>query len=241
MIRHKRIMSVLLVPCAWLLMVPGCSDKTFTTTSVAVPDDATPTAYLPLEVGLRVSYVVLEPGTGNFDVEVTDPVSVAGYRGFQIRRTDQATGGMSYCYRYAKGNAIFESDRPDEPGLRILEAPFVIGNRWDRYDTSITISAGGGVDPQDDGDTTIIDAHKRSPGAAYSTMTIVGLEDVVAMNGRSYGHCIKVAWPVNATTINYYWYAANIGLVKYEYGVSTQGTGSGYAAGVMTDYQIVKY
>jgi hypothetical protein len=218
MIRHKRIMSVLLVPCAWLLMVPGCSDKTFTTTSVAVPDDATPTAYLPLEVGLRVSY-----------------------GGFQIRRTEQATGGTSYCYRYAKGNAIFESDRPDEPGLRILEAPFVIGNSWDRYDTSITISAGGGVDPQDDGDTTIIDAHKRSPGAAYSTMTIVGLEDVVAMNGRSYGHCIKVAWPVNATTINYYWYAANIGLVKYEYGVSTQGTGSGYAAGVMTDYQIVKY
>ncbi len=223
------------------LITPGCSDKTLTSTAVDTNPDSGALAYLPLTDGWRVSYVFLEPESGQLDIEVADPVMVVGNPGFTVRKTDPNGPYSEVCYRYAKGDAIFESNSLHDPGVRILEAPFVIGNSWDRNDTSTTSSVitdlGGDSGDGTGGGVTF----KTKSDGSYSTMSIVSIEDVRALNDITYGHCIKVAWQTGPSTCDYYWYAPGIGLVKFEHDVDLLNLSADHTSGVMTDYQNVTY
>ena len=100
----KLIWLLLLIPIFLGIIIPGCSDKTFTSTTTAVSQNADPTAYLPLEQGLRVNYVILEPETRYYDVEVANPVSIAGnlqWRLGKIRVFDRTVKriGLVVCIR----------------------------------------------------------------------------------------------------------------------------------------------
>ena len=222
-----------------------CSDKTFTSTSTVISDNAKPTTFLPLEPGLRVSYIVSEPESQYYDLEVTNPANIAGNPGYAIRKTDRNTGETEIFYRYTKDNAIFESGSTSYPGVRILESPFVIGNSWDRFDNVTdagTIITGDIIiGDLDDDDILPGNTLKTIPGDGYSTMSIVGIESVEALNGISYGSCIKVAWQTDEYIYNYYWYAAGIGLVKYEQNCNLLAASDNRTVGVMTDYQVVQY
>ena len=249
MTSSKLIILLLLVPVFLGLALTACSDKTFTSESFSVSENALPVAYLPLEQGLRVGYAVLEPETRYFDIEITNPATIAGNPGFTIRKTDRSTGEIETFYRYTKDNAIFESGSTQYQGVRILESPFVVGNSWDRYDsgTDIVIDVVDDIvndileTNNGDGDINPGDLPKTYPGEGYTTMSIVGFDDIHSLNGNTYGHCLKVAWQTGEYTWNYYWYAAGIGLVKFEQNYSSLGASENTVVGVMTDYQIVKY
>ncbi len=234
---------VILAVSTFIAAMLGCSDRTYTSTSTAVSQDASPTAYIPTEEGWRVSYVLFDAETQNFDLEVTDPVIVAGNPGFTIRRTDRTTDRTITFYRYIKDNAVFESESLSDPGVRILESPFVIGNSWNRYDTSTTavvIDPGDGEE-YDDGDDGQGGSFKTKPDGAYSTMSIIAVESVEALNGITYGGCLKVAWQTGESIINYYWYAPGIGLVKFEQNVNLLTASTDHPTGLMSDYQLVEY
>jgi hypothetical protein len=246
----KIILLLLLIPIFLGLLIPGCSDKSFTTTGSEVYQNASPTAYLPLEKGLRVSYVILEPETRYYDIEVTNEVNIAGNSGYAIRQTDRNSGRINTFYRYEKDNAIFESGSTGYLGERILESPFVAGNTWDRLDRNTSDDNDGNIN-----DGIILDGYdfgggdygwpgntwKVKPGEDYTTMRIVGFETVEALNGVSYGHCLKVGWQTAESTWSYYWYAAGIGLVKFEQNYSSVASSNNRTVGVMTDYQTVEY
>lgn len=223
------------------LITPGCSDKTITSTVVATNPDSGALAYLPLNDGWRVSYVLLEPESGQLAIEVADPVMVAGNPGFTIRQFDPNGPYIESFYRYAKGEAMFETRSLNDPGARILEAPFVIGNSWDRNDTSTTTSVitelGGDIGSDGEGDVT----YKAKSDGSYTTMSIVSIEDILALNDIVYGHCIKVAWQTGPSTCNYYWYAPGIGLVKFEQDVDLFNLSAEHTIGVMTDYEQISY
>ncbi len=221
------------------ICLPGCSDKTMTTTEVATNPDSGAQTYLPLMDGWRVSYVYVQPQSGQLNIEVADPVMIAGNPGFTVRQYDPNGPYIEAFYRYAKGEAIFESASLQDPGVRILEAPFVIGNSWDRNDTSTTSSVitDLGGDTGDGGGVT----YKTKTDGTYSTMSIVSIEDVLALNDIVYGHCIKVAWQTGPSTYNYYWYAPGIGLIKFEQDVDLFNLDAEHTVGVMTDYQKITY
>jgi len=221
----------------------GCSTKSFSTSSVSIPANSSPAVYLPLTPGLRVDYTITEPQYQHFDLEVTTPTNVDGHSGYVIRKTDRDQNQISYSYRYVKGNAIFESYSTDDPGERILESPFVVGHQWNRFDT--TTASDGTIDNgQDDanngkGGGTGFD--KDKPGQAYGLMSIVGFEDVQALNGVTYGHCLKVQWQISPTACNYYWYYPSVGLVKYIAGNDLISSWDSQSTAVMTDFRVVEY
>jgi len=93
----------------------------------------------------------------------------------------------------------------------------------------------------DDDDGLPIDLPKTNPGDAYTTMSIVGYDNVETLNGGSYGNCLKVAWQTGESTYNYYWYAAGIGLVKFMQNCNTLVASDNRTVGLMTDYQMVEY
>jgi len=231
------------------IVMPGCSDQTFVSSTTVVPGDADPDIYIPLEQGFRISYVLLEPETEYFDVEITDPATVAGNPGFTVRNTDRNGGQTETYYLYMKDNAIFKSGSTTYPGEKILESPFVAGKTWNRFDTT---ASGTGItsdteddwlndvgDDQDDGDPG--NTLKNRPDENYGQMTITGFETVEAVNGNKYGNCLKVAWQVDESTYNYFWYAPGIGLIKFEECKSLSAAADGQVLGVMTDFQKVEY
>ena len=239
---------LLLLSVILIALFLGCSDKTFTSTSTRISDTASPTVYIPLQEGLRVGYIILEPETEYYDIEVTQPTTIAGNPGYTIRKTDRNTGEIQIFFRYKKDNSIFESGSTSSPGERILESPFVVGNTWDRFDITSgvdePIDYGEGEEDNEvgkDGDDLPWDLPKTRPDGAYGTMTIVGVETVVALNNNSYGNCLKVAWQTGESTYNYYWYAPGIGLVKFEQNINTLEASTNHTVGVMTDYQVVEY
>ncbi len=217
-------------------LVVSCSDKTFTTTVVTTPPGAVAKAYAPLEPGLRVDFAILGQSSRTFEIEIGDSVLVDGNRGFKCLLTDHQTGVTTTTYRYLKDNALFESTSTNDPGVRILEGPFVAGHSWDRNDTW---STGNGGDGGNDGGGA--GGGYTNKIQAASSMMIEGFEDVQALDGTIYSRTLKVAWSVDADHTNYYWYALGIGMIKYEEGFMRAAPDAATTIALMTDFQRVKY
>lgn len=236
----RKILWTLLVTVSILsLALMGCSSKKFTnTTTTTNLDTADPTTYIPLDQGWRVSYTVLEPATEHYDIEVSDPAVIAGHDGYTIRRTNRTTLEQTYKFMYATSSAIYESSASNDPGSKILAAPFVIGNSWDI--TEATVGGYGdttGTD-FDDGD----DIHLIGGGdGEYNQMSIVAKESVEALDGHTYSNCLKVEWQTGEYSYNYYWYAAGIGLVKYESVPNSLSAEDNNTVTVMSDYAQITY
>ncbi len=234
------VLSVLAAVMIFSIVILGCSDKTFTTTETVVSDDASPTTYIPLEDGWRISYSIVEPGSDFIDIEVRDATSVYGHAGYRITRSDRTTGAQETFYRYQDGDAVFETGSTSEKGVRILDGPFVTGHSWNRIDQTVATDGDG-----DGGGGGKLGAPGLELGSTpdddYNTMSIVGYEDVHALNGVVYGNCLKVKWQSSPSSTNYFWYAAGIGLVKFEYNYDYFRAHSNHTIGVMSNYQKVVY
>lgn len=236
---NRLIIGTLLLLFTGLVVLSGCSDKSFSTSMTTISDDAPASAYIPLNQGWRINYVQTEPEVAYYDIEITDPASIAGNSGYIVRKTNSTTGDVSYSYRYSADNAVFESYSTTDPGVRLLEGPFTVGHSWNRYNT--TISTG-----DDNGDTdtsgTGGDIQLGSvPGDDYQTMSIVAKESVTALDGHTYGNCVKVSWQIGEYAYNYYWYAAGIGLVKFESVSNALSAGDSDVLTVMSDYSKIEY
>ncbi|MDD4050760.1 MAG: hypothetical protein PHR28_02520 [candidate division Zixibacteria bacterium] len=237
--KMKRVATLVCIIGALAIMalVISCSDKTFTTTNISDPSETATPSYAPLEPGLRVSFSILGQNGRSFDMEIGDSIMVDGNHGFQVRQVDHETQATTITYRYMKGNALFESASVNDPGVRILEGPFVAGHSWNRNDTWSTndsLILGEG----DDGGTGGGDIRKV---LAPVYMNIVGFEDVQTLNGDLYSRTLKVAWPVDENHTNYYWYAQGIGMIKYEEGFMRAAPDAATTIALMTDFQRVKY
>ena len=247
---RRLLTPVIIITGMVLIIMAGCSDKIFNHSETVIPANASPSVYIPMEQGWRINYALLEPSTEYFSVEVTDSVSIAGNPGVTVRHINSSTGEITYSYCYEKGNAVFESWSTDNPGVRILESPFVIGHSWDRMDTSTTTTTfpydsnttdGGGVIDWKDYFETNGFFLKIIPGEAYNTMSFIGHETVIGLNGVEYGQCLKVAWPLDSLACNYYWYAAGIGLVKFQNTSDRISATDNTFTYLLTDYQKVTY
>ena len=221
-----------------MLGLGACSDKTFLSSTTSVSETASATVYTPLKSGWRVTYMQTEPENSRYYTEVTAPVTIAGFPGYTVRRTNLLTGDITYSYLYATQTAVYESQSTSNPGVKILESPFLIGHQWERFAST------SGTAGQSDGDTTDTGGggvKSSVPGEDYGQMTIVGRETVAAMDGHAYGNCLKVAWQTGEYSYNYYWYAAGIGLIKFESVTNALSASTGEVVSLMADFGQIEY
>ena len=209
-------------------LIAGCSDKTFSTRLDPTTPDVSETSYAPLETGLRVSFAFVGQSYHTFDIEIGDPVTVYGHPGFEYVTIVHYTGATTTAYRYIRDSALFETTSVNEPGVRILQAPYLPGTTWDRKDV-------WGA-----GENARTDRQAIPKPSAGTTMSIVGFEDVRAFDGTIYSRALKVAWPVDDTHTNFYWYVLNIGMIKYELGYMASAPEAPTTIALMTDFQRVR-
>ncbi|MCK5126500.1 MAG: hypothetical protein KAR42_09610 [candidate division Zixibacteria bacterium] len=234
---RKILWSLLLTAIVFLMVMVGCSSKKFTNSSTTISDNADPTTYIPLNQGWRVSYTRTEPTTEHYDIEVADPVTIDGNQGYTIRRTVRSGSSFeqTISYMYANSIAVYETSSTNDPGAIILKAPFTVGSSWDRSktviisDTTISGEDGGGLHRADGNEL------------AYNTMQIVAKESVLALDGLTYSNCLKVEWQIGEHSYIYYWYAANIGLVKFQVVPNALSASENNTISVMSDFAQIQY
>lgn len=221
----------LVASAGWLAMsvIVGCSDKTFSSDVNISDPEVTEKSYAPLETGLRVSYAYVGQSYHTFDIEIGDSVTVYGYPGFKYVITDDYTGVTTVAYRYTRDSALFETSSLSEPGVRILQKPYLPGTTWNRNDV------------WDDAANGQTGASAAARPSAWTSMTIVGFEDVRIYDGTIYSRALKVAWPLDDSHTNFYWYALNIGMIKYQLGYMASSPGASTTTALMTDFQRLSY
>jgi hypothetical protein len=227
----KRSLYTIAKIAAWLAItaaITGCSDKTFSSVVNPATPDVVVKTYAPLETGLRVGFAIVGQSYHTFDIEIGKPVTVRGYPGFENMTFDHYTGATTMTYRYIRDSALFETSSVNEPGVRILQAPHLPGTTWDRNDV------------WDDGVGEHANGVVANKPSAKTTMTIVGFEDVQVFDGSVYSQALKVAWPLDDTHTNFYWYALDIGMIKYQLGYMASAPDAPTTIALMTDYQKTK-
>ncbi|MEE9442926.1 MAG: hypothetical protein V3V99_09695 [candidate division Zixibacteria bacterium] len=244
MFLRKLFRMTLIAIVALSIWLVGCSDNSFVSSTSSVSENAPATVYVPLEQGWRINYATVEPSTEYYSVEVTEPISINGNPGYTIRHVNSTTNELWYSYMYSKDNAIYESFSTNQSGEKILEAPFVIGHSWSRIEESNSSDnndsgydwGDGGDDPPDE-----YGEFNKTLGSEYTMMTIVGKETIATLDGTSYGNCLKVEWPTGENSYAHFWYAAGIGLVKYESVSDALSSNTNKILSIITDYQKVEY
>jgi len=147
-------------------------------------------------------------------------------------------------YLCLDGDVLYYYDNLYMRPEALLTKPFAIGKTWQRYSTSKGLLDSNGVislngddyyikyddssllggndnpggyqnpynntNPTGDNGRT----YKNFPSSGNNLFEILDVEDVTLSNGISYSDCIRIG-NENGEYKNYYWYAPNVGLVKY--------------------------
>lgn len=239
-----RLTSIILsvAVCLTACFFYGCSDDTIRT--VVSEDEYTSggeTSYfLPLTEGFTTIYrVVYADGTDKtITLQMGRQVQVGALsvnEWFSDDGTVRDTG-----YIKVVSDAIFFFDGADGEPEKILGFPLVAGNSWLRFsETYSDYDFTDIITNIDDDSASIIDgvSAKTFPSTGANTMTVLGQEQLQMSNGDVLSNTIKV---YNEASMpgkkNYYWYAENIGLVKYIIGTTDGSYPRGDAVGELIDF-----
>lgn len=230
--------AVCLTTCFWY----GCSDNTIRT--VVSEDDYTfsggTSSFLPLTEGYTTVYrVSYSDGT---DQTITLSMgrlaqlgTVTAYEWFSDDGMVRDTG-----YVRVTTDAIFFFDGANAVPEKILGFPLVAGNSWERFSDSYSDNDFTDIITGIDDDSAIVIdgvSYKTFPSTGANLMTVMGEEQLQLSNGDLLSGTFKV---YNESTQpgkkNYYWFAENIGLVKYIIGTTDGSYPRGDVVGELIDF-----
>ena len=163
-------------------------------------------------------------------------------------------GNKSTSFVLASPSLILFYEDINSQAETILKLPLEVGSSWERFGENTSNGGGdiftglinGGSDPKgllDGNDTTSggnkdggngsIDAGKNFPTDGANRMEVDKFETVVLSKGASYSNALKLK-NGGLGGVNYYWFAAGVGLVKYVLGGQTDGSEAGATVGELT-------
>lgn len=255
MIKFLFMLTLVALGAAIFLWI-GCSDSPSTTVASeeSEPDIS---QYFPLKAGNSLQYVETNNATGDtsyFWYTVGDAVNIGGCVIYPwLRKNVDYSFVVDTGYLCVEGNALYYFDSDYDTPEKLLETPLEVGNSWRRFEASQFQIEGNNlidyvIDNQqiknydegysgeygyggDDPDIyTGNGAAKNFPTFGFNYLEISAIEDIKLDNGNSFTNCLKVE-NGSGTGSNYYWYAPQVGLVRYIIGVDSQTSPDGDIAG----------
>ncbi|MFQ5453196.1 MAG: hypothetical protein ACE5D6_03305 [Candidatus Zixiibacteriota bacterium] len=252
MFARKNIIYLTVVISVFCFGWYGCSDSTLTTiiSGDQLPENNNNSAiakYLPLDEGYTSVYdVSYSNGTNEkVTIKVGKEISIFGFNVTEwISHVNNAT---DTGYFRVTSDAIYFYDNINVKPDKILELPLTSGRSWSRFaniettqiDTSNFTDIITSFDNNKSDTTNTKDnpVNKTFPTANGNTMTVVEYEQLVMKNGEYYSQALKIYNEDPSGVIkNYYWFVANIGLVKYVLGATDESYPGGTVVGELIDY-----
>lgn len=225
---------------ALVVIISGCSNSPgFSNTSLNSENNSIVTTYMPLQEGYSTTYDISHSNgtkeTLRFrvgkEVQFNDFNAIEWY-------TDESDGSRSISYFRITSTALYYYPSQTSQPEKLLETPYVYGHSWDRY---TTIQSDYDIIPGDSGDDYKEDNDSDGPNLSFPiagsmTMTIENFENIQLTSGTYYGNALKIRCDDQSGLSNYYWYVADIGLVKYVLGTDPYSPTIGQTIGELVTY-----
>lgn len=234
-----------------LVMLAGCaSDRGTTLNSPEATSDVT--NYFPLTNGYQTQYLVQHNSGASETVsfEVGGSVPFVGGSATQFFSTSSVTGQDTSFFQI-RGNALYLYADSRSSGEKILELPLNPGESWNRFDQSGSDGGGGNIytdiitgiydkpEGDDNSPDTLIDPGQPEksvlPTVGEMTMSVLGIDQLTLVTGSYHPNAVKISNGGDTGRTNYYWFAPQIGLVKWVIG-SSDGGDTGQTVGTLTSY-----
>lgn len=235
------IVSLTMITAFWI----GCSESpTLPTAADGSEQEATVSEYFPLTEGSSICFKVINNSVGDTsykNITISLATNIVGRTAYLWLQNDV---NYSYIidtgYIYVDGQALYYFEDENDIHEKLLESPLEVGSVWQRFDASQTQtgdnnlidSLDSGSDTKDAGDGSLGDpggkdgadngggTAKSFPTLGSNYFKISAIEDIELDNGNSFEGCLKVE-NGSGRSSNYYWYAPNIGLVRYVIGAGS--------------------
>jgi len=263
LVRPWPLVMVLLIA---ILAAYGCSEKSSAPLTIAATEEVPPIEqYFPLSTGKVIDFSITNNQTEIESCDRYTVGSGLENRGEKsyiwIHTNPKYPSYVDTGYFYQLGNALYYLEDAEATPEKVLEAPFTVGRSWQRYQTrelvlgesdnllETLINGGGGKNPDGAGDPDNPAAPeeeipgddspflaKNFPISGSTQMTITALEDIELDNGYVFENCIRVE-NGSASYRNNYWYAPEVGLVRYVLGINATSSPDGQVVGEIQQTQ----
>lgn len=201
----------------------GCSDDTIVTNSLsgAASEVSPVTKYFPMAEGYTTVFDITWPDSRveSKSFTIGNEVELAGINAVEWLSYSNSSG-IDTGYFHATSTALYYYDDPGASPEKILELPLVPGANWIRFGDNDNLTSNLSDSTADNKFTTDDDDiggsnAKNFPSAGYSKMVVEKVESLQLDNGSFYSGTIKIFSENSNGTINLYWYAPGVGLVRY--------------------------
>jgi len=247
---------------AALFAIIGCDGTNAPVVSQPAEETSEIEQYFPLSTGKVLNFTVTNEVT---DIDTRDryivgeSVTDGDNTSFLWIHNDLAHPNYADTgYFVQTSDAVYYYEDADADPELILQAPFKVGNSWQRHNRvregqNLVDSLIGHIENKygryedngedqgykdvdgesagdNDGDITF-GAGKNFPLLASGYLTISAIEDLELANGYVIEDCIKIESQAGSQYTNIYWYAKDFGLVKYILGATEESLSASVPAG----------
>ncbi|MBN2226572.1 MAG: hypothetical protein JW763_04345 [candidate division Zixibacteria bacterium] len=245
----KRYPSILITLALSMLALAGfygCSDDSPTDAELSSGIDAfnAVVEYFPVQEGVSADFTITDnvnSSEGHQRICIGKSVRVNGRQVYQWLFTNLDYPSLvDTGYLYGENNALYYFELGDSQAERILEAPFIQGRSWERYDVDITaedeeetytyaldsnLTGYNGKEQVDDPQDDYIEYNESAPAlttpvTGSNELKIRAVEEALETeSGLEFDDCLRVE-NLDGGYVNRYWYAAGVGLVRYALRIS---------------------
>ena len=229
----------------------GCSDDTIETivSGSNIDNYSSPIeTYFPLSEGTSRLFTITQANghTETVSFRVGKAIDLRGIEVIEWIKTED--GGIDIGYFRATSNSLYYYENKNAASEKVLEVPFNIGDTWSRFEVTtdnywddVNVDTTSGDEAGDPvGEDTLSYppiTNKSFPLTGSEIMSVESFEQLSLSNGKHYSRAVKVS-NTDQTGLknNYYWYVANVGLVRYVKGATDSSYPNGEEVGELLVY-----
>jgi hypothetical protein len=234
----------LLIAAVIAIVVFGCTQQSTNDPSLSMAGAAgAMAAYFPSAQGWTSVFDVSSSGSSaELTFYVGGQTVVQGQTAYRwVIIPSQGTPDTNYVVVGPTSVLVYQDTLSTTSAEHLLQAPLTAGSSWYRYpelvdatqDTlSILTDINGGKM-----DTTVPGpgVRKLLPVDGGNELTVEAVEELSTMYNRHFSGVVKISNTDRNGSINSYWFAPGVGLVKYVIGATTQNP-DGVTVGEIADY-----
>ena len=244
--RYPGILITLALGMLALAGFYGCSDDSPTDSELSASVNALSAVaeYFPVLEGASTDFTITDyadSSIGHQRISIGRSVRVNGRQAYQWLFTNLDNPSLvDTGYLYGENDALYYFELGDDQAEKLLEAPFIQGRSWERYDVEITaeddeqtytyaldtnLTGYNGKDQADDPQDDYTEYNESGPAlttpvTGSNELKIREVDELLEISsGVEFENCLRVE-NKDGGYVNRYWYAAGVGLVRYALRIS---------------------
>jgi hypothetical protein len=223
----RKMLAITLILATFSLIFSGCNNHFVQATGPDFSIAGNSPDYFSLGEGFTTTYVISSKYGSSETITYTVGKQISFLTGTAIEWISNKDGEIDTGYFvYANNSLLFYESKKSQPQV-VLSEPLTVGSSWSRFvsdDTDGQLDDTTTVDIQDKGETDNSGGgvlQVSYPVEGSEMLTVDKIETVELSRIGIFSKVIRISNDTQNGAKNYYWYAANVGMIKYVLGATS--------------------